>query len=164
LNLVGGVSLQLRAWLRAGAVMVLVLVADQVSKAVVRADIAPGERDEVLSFLHLVRVRNTGVAFGALAGAGGIIVAVLVAVAVVALLAYFATHQDRRLIWLPTGMLLGGAIGNVADRIRSGGVTDFIKVPHWPAFNVADIAITLGVIVLLLVIEVGERGSGNRPG
>jgi signal peptidase II len=87
---------------------------------------------------------------------------VLVAIALIALLAYFVTHQDRRLVWLPTGMLLGGSIGNIADRLRSGGVTDFIKLPHWPEFNVADISITLGVLVLLWVIEAGERGSDDR--
>ena len=56
-------------------------------------------------------------------------------------------------MWLPTGMLLGGALGNVIDRIRDGAVTDFIKLPGWPAFNVADISITCGVLVLLYVTE-----------
>ena len=60
---------------------------------------------------------------------------------------------DKPLVWLPTGMLLGGALGNVIDRLRDGAVTDFIKLPGWPAFNVADISITLGVLVLLYVTE-----------
>ena len=59
----------------------------------------------------------------------------------------------RRLIWLPTGLLLGGAAGNLIDRVRLGAVTDFVKLPHWPAFNVADICITVGVIVLIYVLE-----------
>jgi NAD(P)-dependent dehydrogenase (short-subunit alcohol dehydrogenase family) len=92
-------------------------------------------------------------------GGGGTIVAIVVGVALVALVAYFATHVERRLAWLPTGMLLGGAVGNIVDRVRAGGVTDFVKLPHWPAFNVADMAITLGVLVLLYVIE---RGDGDR--
>ena len=70
-----------------------------------------------------------------------------------ALLVYFITHLDKPLVWLPTGMLLGGALGNVIDRIRDGAVTDFIKLPGWPAFNVADISITFGVLVLLYVTE-----------
>jgi signal peptidase II len=78
-----------------------------------------------------------------------------------ALLAYFARHARRRLMWLPTGMLLGGALGNIIDRVREGAVVDFVKLPYWPAFNLADVAITFGVIVLLFVMEKddGARGS-----
>ena len=139
-------------WARAGAVAAGVLVLDQAAKAIVRSSIPRGGREQVLPFLDLVHTRNSGVAFGALAG-GGMIVTVVIAVALVALLAYFATHVHRPLAWLPTGMLLGGALGNVVDRIRDGAVTDFVKVPYWPAFNVADTAITLGVVVLLIVLE-----------
>ena len=67
---------------------------------------------------------------------------------------------DKPLVWLPTGMLLGGALGNVIDRIRDGGVTDFIKLPGWPAFNVADMSITFGVLVLLYIIE--RNGAARR--
>jgi len=70
---------------------------------------------------------------------------------------YFARHAQVPLIWLPTGMLLGGALGNIVDRIREGAVIDFLKLPYWPAFNVADASITIGVVVLLVVIERGER-------
>ena len=73
-------------------------------------------------------MRNEGVAFSRFSG-GGTIVAVIVGAALVALLAYFVTHLDKPLVWLPTGMLLGGALGNVIDRIRDGAVTDFIKLP-----------------------------------
>lgn len=146
-----------QAWLRAGAVVVAVVALDQIVKAVVRGAIEIGDHDTVIpGVLKLVHVRNTGVAFGAFAG-GGAIVVVLVAAALSALLYYFATHAQQRLIWLPTGLLLGGAIGNVVDRISRGEVTDFIKFPSWPAFNVADIAITLGVIALLWAIEMGDR-------
>ncbi len=70
-----------------------------------------------------------------------------------ALIAFFITHIHRRLVWLPTGLLIGGAAGNLIDRIRLGAVTDFIKFPHWPAFNVADICVTVGVISLIYVLE-----------
>jgi signal peptidase II len=103
-------------------------------------------------------VRNNGVAFNQLAG-GGVLVTIVVGAALLALLAYFATHLDKPLVWLPTGMLLGGALGNIVDRARDGAVTDFIKLPAWPAFNVADMSITFGVFVLLYVIE---RGGAAR--
>jgi signal peptidase II len=141
---------------RAGLVLVLVVGLDQLTKALVRGGIEVGEEDSVLPAISLVHVRNTGVAFGAFSG-GGIIVVALVAAALAALLFYFFTHLDKRLVWLPTGMLLGGSIGNIIDRVRDGAVTDFVKLPAWPAFNVADVSITFGVIVLLWVVEQQDR-------
>ena len=84
---------------------------------------------------------------------GGILLVVVAVIAVGALLAFFATHTHRPLVWLPTGLLLGGAAGNLLDRARDGAVTDFVKLPLWPAFNLADTAITLGVLALLYVLE-----------
>jgi signal peptidase II len=153
-------------WLRAAAALVVVVLVDQLTKALVRDDLRLGEEDAVLPAVKLVHVRNTGVAFGAFAG-GGILVVVLVAAALTALVAYFVTHQHKRLVWLPTGLLLGGSVGNIIDRVRDGAVTDFIKLPSWPAFNVADIAITLGVLTLVWVIEQGDeapRGAHGRAG
>jgi len=144
---------------RAGLVLAAVVVLDQVTKALVRGGIAVGEEDSVLPAVTLVHVRNSGVAFGAFSG-GGVIVVALVAAALAALLYYFMTHLDKRLMWLPTGMLLGGAIGNVIDRVRDGAVTDFVKLPAWPAFNVADVAITVGVLALLYVLE-GPRARDD---
>jgi signal peptidase II len=151
-----------RAWARAFAVAGAVVAADQATKAIVRASLAPGERDETLPLIDLVHVRNDGVAFGALAG-GGTVVALVVAAALGALLAYFAFNAHRPLAWLPTGLLLGGALGNVIDRIRLDAVTDFLKLPFWPAFNVADTAITVGVVLLLIVLERGERARHGAP-
>jgi len=75
-------------------------------------------------------------------------------VALVALLVYFTRHADRSMIWLPTGMLLGGAAGNIVDRLREGAVTDFIKLPlGWPPFNLADTSITLGILILFVLID-----------
>lgn len=146
-------------WLRALAVTVLVIALDQGTKAIVRSGIDVGEKDSVLPGVDLVHVRNDGVAFNQLGG-GGTIVAVVVGCALVALLIYFASHMDKPLAWLPTGMLLGGALGNIMDRLRDGAVTDFVKVPLWPAFNVADTSITFGVILLLFVIE--RDGAPSR--
>ncbi|MDX6713660.1 MAG: signal peptidase [Baekduia sp.] len=148
-----------RAWARAAAVLVVVVVLDQITKALVRSGIRVGEEDSVLPGVSLVHVHNSGVAFGAFAG-GGLIVVALVTVALAALLFYFVTHVQKRLIWLPTGMLLGGSVGNIVDRVRDGWVTDFVKLPAWPAFNVADVSITFGVLVLLWVIE--QQDSDER--
>jgi signal peptidase II len=142
--------------------MALVVALDQVTKALVRNGVEVGEEDSILPAVTLVHVRNTGVAFGAFSG-GGAIVVVLVALALSALLYYFVTHIDKPWIWLPTGMLLGGSIGNIIDRVRDGWVTDFVKLPAWPAFNVADVSITFGVLVLLWVVEQqGDTDAADR--
>ena len=145
-------------WLRAVGVTAVVIALDQATKALVRSHVALGDRDGVLPGVDIVHVRNNGVAFNQLAS-GGVLVTIVVGAALLALLAYFATHLDKPLVWLPTGMLLGGALGNIVDRARDGAVTDFIKLPAWPAFNVADMSITFGVLVLLYVIE---RGGAAR--
>jgi signal peptidase II len=144
------------AWARAALVAALTLGVDQVTKAIVRDDIAMGQRRDLVGFIDLVHVRNDGVAFGALAG-GGPVVAVVVVAALAALLTYFAFNARRPLTWLPTGLLVGGALGNIMDRVRLGAVTDFLKLPSWPAFNVADAAITVGMVLLVVVVERGER-------
>jgi signal peptidase II len=134
-------------------VAALVIVLDQVTKWLADSNIARGASEDVVLGIRFVNVRNTGVAFSSLQGAGPII-GVIVGIALVGLLWYFWRHAGTPLAWLPTGMLLGGALGNVIDRIREGAVVDFIKaVDFWPAFNVADIAVTLGVILLLWVME-----------
>lgn len=148
------------AWARTGLVLGAVLALDQVAKQLVVANISQGETDGVLPGVQLVHVKNHGVAFGALAG-GQTLVAIVIAVALAAMVVYFATHATRPLLWLPTGMLLGGALGNVLDRVRAGAVTDFIKLPAWPAFNVADMSITFGVLVLLYVLE--RSDGADRP-
>jgi signal peptidase II len=145
-------------WGKAAVVALAVLAIDQLSKALVRADVAPGESNELLPFLDIVHVHNDGVAFGFLGG-GGALVLVVTCAALALLVGYFARHQDRPLLWLPTGLLLGGAVGNIVDRLHQGYVTDFVKFPHWPAFNVADMAITFGVIALVLVLERNARAA-----
>lgn len=142
-------------WLRAGVVALVVIALDQLTKALVRADVAVGEKNELLPFLDIGHVHNDGVAFGFLGG-GGAIVLVVTFAALALLVGFFARNPSRPLLWLPTGMLLGGAIGNLIDRIRQGYVTDFIELPHWPSFNVADISITCGVVVLVIVLELGN--------
>lgn len=141
------------AWARAGLLVAAVVIADQVSKQVVESDIQVGHGREGIGFLDFVHVRNDGVAFGLLSGSGAALVVVLTVAALVAVLVWFAREPARPYAWIPTGLLVGGALGNLIDRVRQGSVTDFLKIPHWPAFNLADAAITIGVVALVLVLE-----------
>ena len=141
-----------RPWVRAALVVAAVLAADQLTKALVRGGMRRGEEDPIFPLLKLVNVRNEGVAFGLDIG-GATLIVVIIALALLALVLYFARHSARPLMWLPVGLLLGGALGNIIDRLREGAVTDFLKLPKWPAFNLADVAITVGVITLVFVLE-----------
>jgi len=146
-----------RVWLAAGGVALLVIALDQLTKALVRDGITPGDEHRFLPGVELVNTRNRGVAFGFLPGSH-VGVTILIAAALLVLLVYFARHLDRPLIWLPTGLLIGGAVGNVVDRIRAGSVTDFVKLPlGWPPFNIADASITIGIVVLVIVIDRGRE-------
>jgi signal peptidase II len=144
-----------RTALLTAVVAVAVIVADQVTKAIVRSEISRVEEIDLVLGIKLIHTRNTGVAFSLFSGGGPLIVIIAI-LALGALLAFFLTHLHRPLVWLPTGLFLGGAAGNLIDRVRLGAVTDFIKIPHWPAFNVADICITFGVLTLVWVLERGK--------
>jgi signal peptidase II len=148
-------SLRVRAFARAGLVAAIVIALDQITKNTIAAGITPGDHQKFLPGITLVHDRNSGVAFTLFAG-GGALVLVITFAALSLLIGYFARRPERPLLWLPTGMLVGGAIGNLIDRIAHGAVTDWIQLPHWPAFNVADISITFGVLTLLYVLE-GKR-------
>ena len=141
-----------RTSLAAAGAAAVVVALDQLTKALVRGGLELGERQDLVAGVKLVNVRNSGIAFGFLSDGGALLV-VGTAVVLLALVFFFVTHTGRPLLWLPTGMLLGGAIGNLIDRAREGSVTDFVKFPHFPAFNVADMAITVGVLALIYVLE-----------
>lgn len=142
-------------WRAALAVVALVVAADQAAKDAIRSAIEPGERVELILGIDLVDVSNRGIAFGLL-GDGGALVLVITAVALAAMVVWFALQPARPGLWLAVGLLAGGALGNLADRARQDAVTDFIDVPMWPAFNVADIAITFGAFILVLSVFWGE--------
>lgn len=126
--------------------------ADQVTKWLVLRSLGPGnttpEREILGSLVSLHYVENTGVAFGFLQGQG-VLVPVL-AMAVVAFLLRMYRRVGSASAWfaLGSGLIFGGAIGNLVDRLRLGFVVDFIRVASWPTFNLADSAITLGVMAL----------------
>jgi signal peptidase II len=141
-----------RAPLRAAVLAAGIVAADQVTKALARGAVARGDSEAVLPGVELVNTRNTGVAFGLFSG-GGVVVTLITLVALAGLLAFFSRNLDRPLAWLPTGLLLGGAVGNLIDRLGGEGVTDFVKLPAWPAFNLADVCITVGVVALVYVLE-----------
>jgi signal peptidase II len=141
---------------RALTLVIVVAIIDQLTKRAIRAGIAVGDVHTLLPGLRLVHVTNNGVAFGFLAG-GGAALLVVTLVALVALTGFFIMHPTRRGLWIACGLLVGGALGNLIDRLTQGSVTDFVKLPLWPAFNLADTAITFGVFALLYVLEGGRR-------
>jgi signal peptidase II len=145
---------------KAALIAAVTVAADQAVKALVRGTIARGDAVDLVLSVKLVNVRNRGIAFGLLSD-GGVLLVVFALLALIALLIFFHRHRDRPLVWLPTGLLIGGAAGNLIDRTTEGAVTDFIDLPAWPAFNLADVAITLGVFALLYVLE-GPPRHGRR--
>ena len=149
-----------RASGRAAAVAAVVLIADQLTKQLVRSSIALGESRHLLPGVTLVRAQNSGIAFSLFTGSE-VAVIVVAAIVLAAVLTYFALHRERRWMWLACGLIVGGALGNLIDRLRVGMVTDFIKLPDWPAFNLADASITIGVLTLLWVV--GRGGAAARP-
>jgi signal peptidase II len=131
---------------------VAVVALDQGTKQLAVHAVERGQSENVFFGIDIVNTRNTGVAFGALQG-GGLIVSLLIAVSLALLVGYFALNMSTPGLWLPTGLLVGGAIGNLVDRVREGAVVDFIDPVAWPAFNLADASIVIGVLALLYVVE-----------
>lgn len=150
-----------RAWSLAGALCGVVFAADQGAKAAIEANLVPGEVVEVLGPLSLTLSHNRGVAFG-LAGGGGVVLVLLAALALGVIGYLFARSATRPGMWVAAGLLAGGALGNLADRVRADEVTDYIDIGSWPAFNLADVAITCGVVLLvLLYFREAEAGAGD---
>ena len=144
-----------RPWLLAGALCAAVLAADQVAKSVVEGRLYPGEQVDVLGPLSLTLAHNTGVAFGIAGDGGGLLVAfALGSLGFIGWL--FSRDPTRPWMWVAVGLLAGGALGNLADRIRADAVTDYVDIFSWPPFNLADVSITVGVLLLALSLT-GER-------
>ena len=130
----------------------LVVAADQLSKTWIRS-YPQGHLIHKVGFLQIIHIRNTGAAFGVFQGQSlALTIVALVGVAVMLLLAFYAYRYFPLLTNIPNrialGLILGGTVGNLIDRLSRGYVTDFIDVGFWPAFNVADPAIIVGVIIL----------------
>jgi signal peptidase II len=155
------VSAAARAWCWAGALCAAVAAADQTAKAAAEAHLTIGEKVDLVGPLGLTLAHNRGVAFGLAGGAGApLILLTLGALGVVAYL--FSRNPARPWMWVATGLLAGGAIGNLADRIRAEAVTDYLDLAAWPPFNLADVAITIGVLLLaLLYLRDADRGPAG---
>jgi signal peptidase II len=146
----------------------VVVVLDQASKYIALAKLAGNPAVEVTSFFNLVLVYNRGAAFSFLAGAGGWQREFFTGIALIAsawIIWLLYRHPQQRLFSLALAMVLGGAIGNVIDRVMIGAVVDFLDFHafgwHWPAFNVADSAITCGAALLIWDGIFGESSSKN---
>jgi signal peptidase II len=144
-------------WAGLGAVVTAAIFGDQLTKHVVRSSLRPDESAHVIGPLAIHRVQNSGIAFGLFASATmGVIV--LTTIAVVWMLVYFARSGAKHpVIPAAFGLLIGGSTSNLIDRVRLGHVTDFIDLGWWPAFNLADSFIVIGVAILLVGIVAADR-------
>jgi signal peptidase II len=141
------------------AAALVVVVLDQLSKAAVLAMFADrilGDREIVTSFFNLALTYNRGISFGLFNGGASVnaLVFSLAATAIIAVLVYWLRRASSPFLAIAIGMIIGGAVGNVIDRLRLGAVVDFLDFHfdalHWPAFNLADSAICIGVVAMLL--------------
>lgn len=141
----------------------LVAAIDQASKwwMLVVLDIANRPPIEVTGFFNLVMVWNHGISFGMLADERQPLILILLALAIVAVLLRWLAKENNRWLAIGIGFVIGGAMGNVIDRVRFGAVADFfdfhVMGAHWPAFNVADSAIFMGVVVLCIQSMIEPR-------
>jgi signal peptidase II len=146
-----------RQWLALVLVAGAAVVADQVTKHLVAGQLALGERLDVVGPLSIYHVQNSGIAFGLFASATSIVILVT-ALALLWMLVFFARSGSRHPV-LPVGLglLLGGSLSNLVDRVRLGHVTDFLDLTFWPAFNLADTFIVSGVAILLALLARADR-------
>ena len=140
-----------------GSIALLVVIADQLSKAWIRANLTPGQVLVDKGFLQIIHVQNTGASFGIFKDHTLIIiVAVFIEIILILFIVYLFRNRlsfiDSMLMRTGAGLIIGGAIGNQIDRIRLGRVTDFIDFKFWPAFNVADASAVVGVIIVVYCI------------
>ena len=150
-------------WLSLGAIAIAAIVADQVTKHIVAANLALGDRVHVVGPFAIRHVRNSGIAFGLSSNATPAVI-VVTGIAVAWMLVYFARSGARHPV-LPValGLVIGGSISNLVDRVRLGHVTDFLDFKYWPAFNLADSFIVVGVAILLLALVSDDRKSARPP-
>jgi len=139
------------------SIAIAVFILDQISKEVIRRHLPLYDSWPEEGFLRIVHGLNTGSAFGLFSGFTNLlIIASIVGIGVVL---YYFQRQEITVIWyrLSIGLIVGGALGNLVDRLKDGAVVDFISVGWWPAFNVADSSISVGMVLLVLILLLGER-------
>jgi signal peptidase II len=147
---------QASQWAGLGAVVLAAIAADQLTKLIVSSQLELDESIHVIGPFSIHHVQNSGIAFGLFASATAIVTA-LTAIAVAWMLVFFARSGARHPV-LPValGLLIGGSTSNLIDRIRLGHVTDFLDFKYWPAFNLADTFIVVGVAILFVALMLGE--------
>ena len=144
-------------WYLFGALAALVLVLDQITKAIIRAEMDLRDRHEVFSWFSISRVNNEGIAFGLFPGRQEAI-AILTVLALSAIAIALAGLGSRNpLVAAGAGLLVGGSLGNLIDRLAHGAVTDFLDLARWPAFNVADCGITVGAVLIVFGLMADDR-------
>ena len=149
-------------WIGLVAVAAAAVVADQLTKHVVASQLRLDEEVKVLGPFSVHHVQNSGIAFGLFAQATAIVI-VLTMIAVAWMVGYFARSGARHpLLPVAVGLLIGGSISNLADRIRLGHVTDFLDLKYWPAFNLADSFIVIGVAILLSALVAADRAPRRQ--
>lgn len=146
-----------RHWASLGLVTGAAFVADQVTKLAVRSTLSADDAVQLVGPVSIRHVVNSGIAFGLFSRAVPVVIALTV-LALAWMLVFFARSGGRHAALAPAlGLLAGGSLANLLDRLRLGHVTDFIDIRHWPTFNLADAFITVGVVLLLLVIVLADR-------
>ena len=150
-------------WVGLGAVAFAALGADQLTKSIVTSRLDLNDEVHVVGPFSIHHVTNSGIAFGLFASATSIVI-LLTALAVAWMLYFFARSGSRHPV-LPValGLVIGGSVSNLLDRVRLGHVTDFLDFRYWPAFNLADSFIVVGVAALLLALVASDREAG-KPG
>ena len=149
-------------WLSLGAVALAALGADQLTKSIVTSRLDLNDHVHVVGPFSIHHVTNSGIAFGLFASATSIVI-LLTGLAVAWMLYFFARSGSRHPV-LPValGLVIGGSVSNLVDRVRLGHVTDFLDFRYWPAFNLADTFIVVGVAALLLALVASDR-EATRP-
>jgi signal peptidase II len=149
-------------WLSLAAVGLAALGADQLTKAIVTNRLELNEEVHVVGPFSIHHVQNSGIAFGFFASATSLVI-LLTGVAVAWMIYFFARSGSRHTV-LPValGLVIGGSVSNLVDRVRLGHVTDFLDFTYWPAFNLADTFIVVGVAVLLLALVAVDRSGPPR--
>ena len=149
-------------WLALASIAFAALAADQLTKQIVTSRLGLDEGVHVIGPFWIHHVQNSGIAFGLFASAAPVVI-VLTGIAVTWMLVYFARSGARHPV-LPValGLVIGGSVSNLLDRVRLGYVTDFLDLRYWPAFNLADSFIVIGVLMLLGALVLAER-EPRRP-
>lgn len=138
----------------------LTILIDQLSKYFIVNNLLPGQSIPIIrGFFHFTHTQNIGAAFGILPGRHLLFVIITIISIVLVLIYYFRFKERRIILQVALGLQVGGAVSNLIDRIFKGGVTDFIDFRWWPIFNLADVAIIIGAILLIYVFWKGERSA-----